>query len=247
MRILIINPNTTPGFTSLVHSIAESYALPGTEFVTENPTSGPRSIESIYDELLSSAGTLERLIQKKDHFDGFMIACYSDHPVIYAMREISDKPVVGIAEASMYMACMLGHKFSVVTTNDAWKPLLWDAVNHYGLQQRCASVRTTGMAVLDLEDDKNQSYDLIKNEALKAINEDGAEVICLGCAGMSGLDKRLAKDIGVPVIDGVVAALKFLEGLGQYGVITSKVGAYNKPLPKTLDGLPEIFKDGYDS
>jgi len=247
LRILIVNPNTSKSFTDQVQSIADKYASADTDVLAVTPKSGPRSIESIYDELLSSHGTLSVLLEKQDQFDGFMIACFSDHPVIYAMREITEKPVLGIAEASMYMACMIGHNFSVVTTNDAWRPLIWDAVNHYGLQKRCASVRTTGMAVLDLEDDKIQSYNLINNEARKAVHEDGAEVICLGCAGMSGLDKRLAEDIGIPVIDGVVAALKFLEDLGQYGVNTSKIRAYQRPTQKKLDDLPELFNRGYDS
>ena len=130
MRILFINPNTSESFTEKVRVIASQYALPSTQVTVLNPSSGPRSIESIYDELLSSAGTLELAIAQLDHFDAFVIACYSDHPTVYALREITDKPVLGIADASMYMACMLGHKFSVVTTNDEWEPLLWDAVRH---------------------------------------------------------------------------------------------------------------------
>ena len=245
LRILIVNPNTTKNFTNQVQSIAEKYASADTEVLAVTSESGPRSIESIYDELLSSHGTLSVLIENQDQFDAFMIACFSDHPVIYAMREMTEKPVLGIAEAAMYMACMLGHKFSVVTTNDAWHPLIWDAVVHYGLQQRCASVRTTGMAVLDLDQEKDQSYLLIRDEAKKALHEDGAEVICLGCAGMSGLDKRLENDIDIPVIDGVVAALKFLESLVRYGVHTSKIRAYKTPATKKLDNLPALFAKGY--
>ena len=146
MRILFINPNTSASFTAKIQTIAEQHALPTTEVVAMNPTAGPRSIECIYDELLSAAGTLEIAITHLDDFDALVIACYSDHPTIYALREITDKPVMGIAEASMLTACMLGHKFSVVTTNREWEPLLSDAVRHYGLAQRCASVRSTGMA-----------------------------------------------------------------------------------------------------
>ena len=132
MRILFINPNTSPSFTEKVGAIARQHAAPGTVCVAVNPASGPRSIESIYDELLSSAGTLQVAIEQMDDFDAFVIACYSDHPTVYALREITEKPVVGIAEASMLLACILGHTFSVVTTNKEWEPLLWDAVRHYG-------------------------------------------------------------------------------------------------------------------
>jgi allantoin racemase len=245
MRILLINPNTTQSFTERIQAVAEQYAAPGTEVVSLNPASGPRSIECVYDELLSSAGTLELALQHIDHFDAFVLACYSDHPTIYALREITEKPVIGIAEASMYIACMLGYKFSVVTTNDEWEPLLWDAVKHYGLAERCASVRTTGMAVLALESDEEGEYRNILQAAKLALQEDGAEVICLGCAGMSGLDKRLEKELGIPVVDGVVGALKLLEGLVSYGIHTSKRRAYAQPARRELVNLPAIFNKPY--
>jgi allantoin racemase len=221
--------------------------LPATETIAVNPVSGPRSIESIYDELLSSAGTLQVAIEHMDSVDGFVIACYSDHPTVYALREITDKPVVGIAEASMLFACILGHKFSVVTTNKEWEPLLWDAVRHYGLAERCASVRSTGMAVLDLETAGADVTDrLIQEAARLAIVEDGADVICLGCAGMTGLDAKLSAALQVPVVDGVVAALKLLEGAVAAGWHTSKETAYARPKAKHLDQLPDIFNVPYE-
>jgi allantoin racemase len=246
MRILFVNPNTSREFTTKIETIARQYALPTTEVVATNPASGPRSIESVYDELLSSAGTLEVLLSELEHFDAFVIACYSDHPAIYAAREITDKPVLGIAEATMYVACMLGYKFSVVTTNDEWGPLLWDAVRHYGLAERCASVRTTGLPVLALEaSDEQSTHALIQETAHQAVTQDGAEVICLGCAGMSGLDKELEKTLGVPVLDGVVCALKLLEGIVGYGVHTSKRRAYARPRRKGLVNLAAIYQEPY--
>jgi len=243
MRILLINPNTSESFTEKIQTIAEQYAAPGTSVKALNPATGPRSIECIYDELLSAAGTLETLITNLDNFDAFVIACYSDHSTIYAAREITDKPVLGIAEASMYLACMLGYRFSVVTTNREWEPLLWDAVRHYGLVERCVSVRSTGMPVLALESASPQeTYRMIFTTAQRAIEEDGAEVICLGCAGMAGLDKDLQQELQVPVIDGVVGALKLLEGLVGYGLRTSKRLAYASPNPKELVGLPKLFR-----
>ncbi len=248
MRILFLNPNTSESFTATIQAVVDRYKSPDTIVVAMNPASGPRSIESIYDELLSSAGTLEKLICELDHFDAFGIACYSDHPTIYAAREITDKPVLGIAEASMYVACMLGYKFSVVTTNQEWEPLLWDAVRRYGLAERCASVRSTGMPVLALESaSPEETYRMILGSARQAIEMDKAEVICLGCAGMAGLDKRLEAELGVPVIDGVVSALKLLESLVGYGVHTSKCRAYARPKHKQLLNLPSVFDKPYDN
>ena len=246
MRILFINPNTSVRFTEKIQRIAEQSALPTTEVVAKNPLAGPRSIECVYDELLSAAGTLALAITHLADFDAFVIACYSDHPTIYALREITDKPVLGIAEASMLTACMVGRKFSVVTTNREWEPLLYDAVRHYGLKERCASVRSTGMAVLALETAAPEQTDaLIIEAARQSVEQDGAEVICLGCAGMAGLDKKVAAALQVPVIDGVVSALKLLEGLVATGLRTSKRLAYAQPQYKQLDNLPEVFAQPY--
>lgn len=246
MRILFINPNTSPGFTDKVAAIAGRRAFPGTHVIATNPAAGPRSIESIYDELLSAPGTLQVALERLDECDALVIACYSDHPTVYALREVTDKPVVGIAEASMLYACILGHRFSVVTTNREWEPLLWDAVHHYGLAGRCASVCSTGMAVLELESaDSATTERKIIDAARQAVEQDGADVICLGCAGMAGLDEVVSRALGVPVIDGVVAALKLMEGALAAGWLTSKRLAYARPHHKELDHLPAIFSQPY--
>ncbi len=245
MRILLINPNTSASFTARIAAVAQQYALPTTQVVALNPTAGPRSIESIYDEVLSAPPTLAVLLQELPNFDAFVIACYSDHPAIYAAREITPKPVLGIAEASMLLACMVGRTFSVVTTNAEWEPLLWDAVRHYGLADRCASVRSTGLAVLALEQSEANTRALILAAARRALEEDGAEVICLGCAGMAGLDKELEAELHVPVIDGVAGALKLLEGLVGYGLTTSKRRTYACPARKELVNLPALFAEPY--
>jgi allantoin racemase len=246
MRILFINPNTTEEFTRRVQETIDQYAAPGTQAVACNPSAGPRSIECIYDELMSAAPTLEVAINQMDQYDAFVIACVSDHPTVYALREITDKPAIGICEASVYFACMIGYKFSIVTTDEAWEPLLWDAVRHYGAAERCASVRSTRLPVLALEAlSPEETYKVILETSKKAIEQDGAEVICLGCAGMSGMDKRLEAELGVPVVDGVVAALKLMEGLVGYGLHTSKKRAYLQPKRVELPHLPPVFSRPY--
>ncbi len=246
MRVLFINPNTTEEFTRRVQETVDQYKVPSTTAVAMNPKAGPRSIECIYDELLSSAPTLELAISEMDNYDAFVIACVSDHPTVYALREITDKPVIGICEASAYFACMLGYKFSIVTTDEAWEPLLWDAVHHYGLAERCASVRSTRMPVLALESaSPEESYQIILKTSRLAIEQDNAEVICLGCAGMSGMDKRLEADLQVPVIDGVVAALKLMEGLVGYNLHTSKKRVYLQPRRTGLLNLSPVYDRPY--
>jgi allantoin racemase len=246
MKILVINPNTSEEFNRKLDKTAKEYALPSTEVKVISPKSGPKSIEGIYDEALSVRGTIEVFIDHEKEFDGFIVACYSDPLVVYAMREITQKPVLGMAEASIHLACMLGTKFSIVTTNERWVPLLHEAVKKYGVESRCASVRTTGLRVLDLESEGEGAVEkAIEREALVAVKEDGAEVICLGCAGMSGFDKTLERKIGVPILDGFICALKLLELFQQYGLRHSKVLTYAAPLSKELTGLSSQFSNVY--
>jgi len=247
MKILILNPNTSEAFTAAIQAGADMYKSPGTEVVAMNPASGPRSIESVYEELLSGPPSLEVLIAHEAEFDGFIIACYGNEPLVHAAREITHKPVLGITEATFYTACMLGHRFSVVTTCDRGDPMLWDVVRLYGLEERCASIRPTGMAVLELESSSDEKVrQRILDEARRALEEDGAEVICLGCAGMVGLDKELEAELGVPVIDGVVSAVKLMEALVGYGVGTSKRRAYAPLDGKELVNMPSLFRQPYE-
>lgn len=246
MRLLILNPNTSEDFTRTIHEAGEKVKSPGTEVVCLNPSSGPRSIESVYDELLSCGPCLEVLIARRAEFDGFIIACYGNHPVIHAAREMLSQPVLGIMEASLYLACVVGHTFSVISSGDRAITLFWDAIKAFGIEDRCASVRSTGTPVLALEGSGRVNVEeLILAEARKAVEEDGAEVISLGCAGMAGLDERLKHELGVPVIDGVAAAVKLMEALVGCGIQTSKRRAFAPLEGKELVNLPEAFAVPY--
>ena len=248
LKILIINPNTSEHFNRLLQVTADNYALDSTEFKVISPKSGPSVIEGVYDEALSVQGTIEAFLEYEHKFDGVIVACYSDHLAVYALREISKKPVIGIAEASIHLACLLGNKFSIVTTNERWGPLLTEAVKKYGVESRCASVRTTNLRVSDFGKEEDASLKkAIETEAYAAVREDGAEVICLGCAGMSGFDKELQQKLDVPVLDGVVCALKILELFHQYGLTHSKILTYSTPLFKELNNLSPHFARAYST
>jgi len=97
-------------------------------------------------------------------------------------------------------------------------------VRKYGFEKRCASIRATGLGIVAIDKEKREK---LVQEGIKAVKEDGAEVLILGCAGMAGIDKKIEKEVGVPVIDGVVSALMMMESLIRYGVSTSKVGKYS--------------------
>lgn len=228
--------------TKAIEECAKKYARPGTQIVAVSPEKGPVSIEGHYDEALSIPGVLEEIRKGvREGYEGFILACFGD-PSLYAAREVAEVPVVGIAEAAMLMACMLGYKFSILTVLGRVIPLLEENVKRCGLTDRCASIRTTNISVLGLEESIQRSRDALVREGKEAIEVDGAEVLLLGCAGMAGLDEQLEKELGVPVIDGVVAAVKFLEALHECGKKTSKLRAFAYPERKLIKGYPDILQ-----
>jgi allantoin racemase len=233
MRILVVNPNTTEEMTQDIGRQARKFARPGTEIEAVSPAWGPRSIEGHYEDQLSAVAMLEVIHERAADFDGVVIACYGD-PGLHAARESSPVPLVGIAEASMLMACTVAHAFSIVTVLPRIKPMFETMVRMHGLESRCASIRTTPLSVLDCErDPAAASREIVKASRL-AIAEDGAEAICLGCAGMGPLDKEVEAELGVPVLDGVACGVKLIESLVDYGLTTSRVAAYKAPEPKEI-------------
>ncbi len=146
--------------------------------------------------------------------------------------------VVDITETAASMAMYLGHKFSVVTTLDRTVPLNEDRLKLAGLDQRCASVRASGLGVLELESGPERAVKAIVEQSTKAVHDDHAEVICLGCGGMAELEEQVRAATGVPIVDGVRSAVTIAEGLVRMGLSTSKVRTYAKPREKKVTGWP---------
>jgi allantoin racemase len=230
MRILVINPNTTAAMTEKIGAAARRVAAPGTEIVAVNPASGPVSIEGYYDEAISVPGLLE-VIRRTPDVDAVVIACFDDTG-LDAARCVTDRPVVGIGEAAYHMAAMLSNKFSVVTTLSRSVPALEHNLHRYGLAARCARVRSSEVPVLDLEKPGSNARGRISAEVGRAIEEDRAEAIVLGCAGMTDLTEALAAEHGLPVLDGVVCAVSLSESMVRLGLRTTRLGGYAPPREK---------------
>ena len=238
MRIKVINPNTSAEMTTLIDGCAKAVAGPGTTVVAVSPTMGPASIESHYDEALAVPGLLDE-IRHGDPADAYIIACFGD-PGLDAARELAPGPVIGIAEAAMRTATYVARSFSIVTTLGRTMGRAHELVDRYGVRAYCRSVRACEIAVLDLDTDPDAAKRIL-TECRRAIEQDGAESIVLGCAGMADLCSELSAELGVPVIDGVVAAVAVAEGLVRIGVSTSRQGEYARPPAKPYTGLLTDF------
>jgi allantoin racemase len=236
MKIQLINPNTSANMTHAMALSAQSVALNSTQIIACTPEHGPKSIECAFDEVIASAALLDLIEQgKQQGVDAHIIACFGD-PALDAAREIADAPVIGIAEAAFQLAGLVTHKFGVVTTLSRTLPASEHLLQKYGYQHRCSGVRASDIHVLALENIEPAAYQLLKTECLAAIEQDGAEAIVLGCAGMSALVEKLAAELPVPIIDGVTAAIKLAESLHQLGIRTSKTGQYGQRISKPFIG-----------
>ena len=230
MKILYVVPGTMSkthlGSEELERrkSILQSHA--GKDVVVDitDIEKGPSSIESAYEEYLSVPETVRKAIQaEKDGYDGMILGCFGD-PGLDAIREKVKIPVVGPGETSMAVASMLGHKFSIVTVMDSVVPSLEKLARVAGLEGKLASVRSINIPVLELGRDFEVTKIEMIEEAKKAMENDRADVIVLGCMSMSfmGVSDEMQEALGIPVVNPALISLKVLEGLIQTHLTHSK-------------------------
>ncbi|TPQ49685.1 Asp/Glu/hydantoin racemase [Prosthecomicrobium hirschii] len=236
MLIHVVNPNTSRSFTDKIDHAARAVASPGTEISATQPAMGPVSIEGYYDEAYAIPGMLARIREAEAlGADAHVIACFDDTG-LDAARQLARAPVIGIGEAAYHVASLVAGKFAVVTTLALAIPVMEHNLVRYGLATRCAKVRAAGIPVLALEDPASGGVERISAEIEAAKRDDHAEAIVLGCAGMADLAADLSARHGLPVIDGVAAAVTLAESLVRLGVRTSKLGGYAPPPPKPYLG-----------
>ncbi len=229
MRIRIINPNTTASFTERCLVAGRAVAAPGTLILAGQPSRGTPSVESHVDEATAILGVIEQVrAGEAEGADAHVIACFGDTG-LEAAREVATGPVVGMTEAALYAAALIAPVFSIVTLPPRTRVFAERVLWHAGLERRCPKVRTIDVAVLDCDDEASVVMEPFIAEARRAILEDNAEAIILGCAGLQPLAEPLSLTLGVPVIEGVAAAVKLAEALVAMRLKTSKRGAWGYP------------------
>lgn len=226
---MVINPNSSREMTAHLDRVLSQIKGENTELTVACPPNGPLAIESSYDEAMCAPGVLE-LVKKanEEKYDAVILACFSD-PALEQAREISDILVTGIEEISLHVAAMLGAKFTVLTMTDKRVPSKVAHVRRFKLEGSLVSVRPLGMSVAEIEADEKRACAQILKVAKEAAEQDGAEVIVLGCAGMAGYADIVRSDLGMEVIDPSSLALKVTEALVSAGLKQSKRGYYSYP------------------
>ncbi|MAR72136.1 MULTISPECIES: aspartate/glutamate racemase family protein [Halomonas] len=237
MHLHLINPNTTAGMTETIRLAGSAIAAPGTRITASQPVSGPVSIEGHFDEAISAVGVVEEVLRmdREAQVDAYVVACFGD-PGLLAAREATRAPVIGIAEAAFHMASLISTRFSVVTTLGRTVIIAEHLLDQYGFRHQCRRVRAAEIPVLDLEDDSDCALDKIIEESRRARDEDGIGAIVLGCGGMADLTETISREVGLPVVEGVTAAVKLSEALVGLGLGTCKTGDLAFPRPKAFSG-----------
>ncbi|NLC63002.1 MAG: hydantoin racemase [Thermoanaerobacterales bacterium] len=238
-KILWINPVGTDVFDADIKKALESIKRPGMQVDVVSLKRGPKHLEYRYYEALIIPDTLHLLKQaEKDGYDGAVIGCFYDPGLMDAREMLSKMVVTAPEEACVHIAATLGHRFSVIVTEDLCIPQMMDNVTVYGLKDKLASFKSLGLGVYDLHADEQETIRRLKDRAKEAVEKDKAEVIVLGCTIQFGFYKELQEYLNVPVIDAIVAPYKYIEFMVElkqkFGWLHSKRYGFESPPVKEI-------------
>lgn len=207
MKVLVINPNSSEEMTKNIRETVNNFVQ--NRFVADvvSVKSSPEFIGSYVDIAMAAQGILDCIKENENKYDAFILACHLD-PNLDAAKEITNKLVVGIGEVSMKMASLLGRNFSVIGSSNKTTPLKQELVVKYGLKKYCSSIRTPSEEQINLSLEEKLIL-----AAKEAVEKDKVDILVLGCAGFTGIDKKIEKEVGVKVLDGVLCSLGFVEGI----------------------------------
>ena len=242
MKILVANPNTSVSVTDRLVAAGKLVASPRTILL---PLTAPRGVPYIAtraEAAIGGAVVLEMLAKRRTGIDAAIVAAFGD-PALGGARELFDFPVVGMAEAAMLAACMLGRTFAIVSFAKALEPWFAEIVAWHGLSGRCAAIRTLDEAFSSIDDVQDEKEQVLIDLALRTVTEDAADVVILAGAPLAGLADRVKHRIPVPVVDGIQAAVVMAEALVRLKPLKATAGTYRRPAAKDSKGLAPALAD----
>jgi Asp/Glu/hydantoin racemase len=242
MKILLLNPNTSESLTARLVDAAAQVVAPGTAIVPATAPRGVPYISTRAEAQIGGAIALEMLAERAGSYDAAVIAAFGD-PGLFAARELFEVPVVGMAEAAMLTACMLGRRFAIVTFATALGPWYQECVEMHGMTDRCAGIRMLDGAFRSISDVQEEKEALLVALANDAVASTQADVVILAGAPLAGLAARVRERIPVPVIDQVQAAVKQAETLALLRPLKAREGSFKRPAAKESTGLPGALAD----
>ncbi|MEA5011604.1 MAG: aspartate/glutamate racemase family protein [Angelakisella sp.] len=242
MKILVANPNSSEIVTGIImESAKRKITNPNTQLIPLTNPKGTKNIDCGFADYQSVWSFIRAILDtcEKEKPDAVVLAGFGNVGV-FALKEALSIPVLSISETGQYMAALMGHKYTVLTMLKQFIPYQEDLVRLYRLQDKCASVRGINVNVEKCVTDREETLNQLKDEILKIADEDGAEVVVLGCAGLCGYDEALQELVGMPVLDPVTVTVKYAEMMVETGLCHSKRRKFAMP-PQEFDAY---FWDG---
>lgn len=233
MRLLIANANTTGAITELCAAAARAAAAPGTEIVPATPRFGPEVISTRAENVIAGHALLELLAQHAGGVEGVLLAVSHD-TALEAARQIMPCPVVGMTEAALFGACLVGARFGLVTFGGV--ETYRERIAAHGLASRCASLVGLDVTPQDSLRDPDGVARKVLGGVLRAIGE-GADAVIMGGAALAGTGPKLQADAPVPLLDGIACGVKFLEALVSLGLPKPGAGSLAPPRGRNSLGL----------
>lgn len=231
MKILVANPNSSEIVTGIImESGKRKVTNPNTELIPLTNPKGTKNIDCGFADYQSVWSFIRAIMEKVEeiHADAVVLAGFGNVGV-FALKEALSIPVLSISETTQTLACLLGHKYTVLTMLKQFIPYQEDLVRLYRLEGKCASVRGINVNVEKCVTDREETLNQLKEEILRIVEEDGAEAVVLGCAGLCGYDEALQELVGLPVLDPVTVTVKAAEMMVETGLCHSKRRKFANP------------------
>lgn len=240
MRILMINPNTSEAITQRLATAARATMAEGTVLDTATAPYGVPYISTRTEAVIGGMALLEILAERHQDYDAAIVAAFGD-PGLGAARELFDIPVVGLAEAGMLTACMLGGRFAIVTFATALGPWYNECVAWHGLESRCAGVHMLNGSFKSIDDVQEEKSELLVDLCNSVADKGEADAIVLAGAPLSGFAGIVRDRISVPLVDCAQAAIGQAETLARLRPTAASKGSFRRPAAKASKGLSDAL------
>jgi Asp/Glu/hydantoin racemase len=236
MKLLVVNPNISASVSQLIGDEARRAASPGTAITMLTARFGVAYIETRFEALIGAYAAAELAAEHHQGHDALIVAAFGD-PGVSGLREALDIPVVGLTEAALASACLLGNRFSIVAISRRITAWYRESVEHNGLVGRLASIRSLDEPLRDIGTVQADHAAHLRELCAAVVEEDRADVIILGGAPLAGLARTIAGEIPVPVVDGVSSAVRHAETLAALKPGAARAGSFAPPPAKPNAGL----------
>ena len=236
MKILLINPNISESVTALIEAEAKRAAQETTEVFTQTVQSGVAYIETPGEAVIASYATFDLLAQCHQQYDGVVVAAFGD-PGVAQAKEVFPIPVIGLTEAALASAFLLGGRFAIVGISKRIGYWYEEVIANLGLTRRYAGYSGLGQAFADVGTVREDARAILLELCLQRVAE-GADSIILAGAPLAGLARDIEADVPVPLIDGVGSAMRMAEAMVRAGFGARKIGSMSPPPIKPYKNLP---------